>query len=429
MKKLLIAMASVVLLSCLAVALYVRWALADPDVVIPNPKMPSPNAYDTYVAAGNLIVDGDEIENAAQGKRGQGGAKEYSIAEKAALVEKNTAALAKLREGVAFTYMEPPARSTSHTFPHYAKYRQMARLLRLQGDVLAARGDYAGAAESNLNGYEFAVKIANGGAIIGMLVSVSCQRTSLDGLSDCVSGLDAEHAALAARRVLSAGEKMTVLSEVLRNEKWFTQAYLLEWFRHPEKLVEDTSEETSDESGERAAQMMLKGALIVYGKRRIIENVADYYDALIADADVRYARRSQPPRIPSDVISRMILPVLGGVRCQYVKGQARSAIAAVALALHAYREDHGAYPDGLSGLVPGYVPSLPDDPFAMSGPLRYRVENDGYVLYSLGPDCKDDDGRPIGGYPSDKDTEEIRKLRTSFKEDAKGDIVAGVNTT
>jgi len=62
------------------------------------------------------------------------------------------------------------------------------------------------------------------------------------------------------------------------------------------------------------------------------------------------------------------------------------------VALRLYHLKHGRYPDSLQGLVPDYLPAVPQDPFG-GAPLKYRRDGDSYVLYSLGPNLKDDGGR------------------------------------
>lgn len=65
----------------------------------------------------------------------------------------------------------------------------------------------------------------------------------------------------------------------------------------------------------------------------------------------------------------------------------------VAVALEEFRAAQGnGYPDALSALVPTYLQFVPADPFD-GQPMRYRKEGTGYLLYSIGPDLKDDGGR------------------------------------
>lgn len=68
-------------------------------------------------------------------------------------------------------------------------------------------------------------------------------------------------------------------------------------------------------------------------------------------------------------------------------------ILATMLALRLYEIDHGKLPDSLAALVPKYLPSLPADPFdGNNAPLHYISNHSPPLLYSVGPDGKDDGG-------------------------------------
>ncbi len=64
----------------------------------------------------------------------------------------------------------------------------------------------------------------------------------------------------------------------------------------------------------------------------------------------------------------------------------------LAFALTAYRADQRSYPAKLADLTPKYTTRLPKDSFA-DGDLHYKPEGDGYLLYSVGRNGKDDGGR------------------------------------
>lgn len=59
-----------------------------------------------------------------------------------------------------------------------------------------------------------------------------------------------------------------------------------------------------------------------------------------------------------------------------------------------YRQVTGRLPHALDDLVPGYLQSLPGDPFTGS-PLRFRVSDDQYVVYSVGENRRDDGGNLV----------------------------------
>jgi hypothetical protein len=64
------------------------------------------------------------------------------------------------------------------------------------------------------------------------------------------------------------------------------------------------------------------------------------------------------------------------------------------LALNLHGRKAGSWPNTLDELVPDLMPIVPRDRFT-GGPLLYRLVNDRPLLYSAGPDKKDDNGRPI----------------------------------
>jgi hypothetical protein len=67
----------------------------------------------------------------------------------------------------------------------------------------------------------------------------------------------------------------------------------------------------------------------------------------------------------------------------------------VVLALELIKADKGHYPEKLEALTPDYLATIPKDRFS-DGSLIYRLEPKGYVLYSVGPNMKDDGGRTKG---------------------------------
>lgn len=70
--------------------------------------------------------------------------------------------------------------------------------------------------------------------------------------------------------------------------------------------------------------------------------------------------------------------------------------AAVACALERCRLAQGQYPASLDALVPTWLKQVPADLLAPGGaPLKYRRETDGgFVLYSIGLNRLDDQGKP-----------------------------------
>jgi hypothetical protein len=62
------------------------------------------------------------------------------------------------------------------------------------------------------------------------------------------------------------------------------------------------------------------------------------------------------------------------------------------LAIEAFRRRQGRLPEQLDELVPELLPIVPVDPID-GRPLRYVVQGDDFLLYSIGMDEHDDGGK------------------------------------
>jgi hypothetical protein len=65
----------------------------------------------------------------------------------------------------------------------------------------------------------------------------------------------------------------------------------------------------------------------------------------------------------------------------------------LAFSLAAYRADRGSYPAKLADLMSKYAAKIPKDIFNHDADLHYTRQGDGYVLYSVGSNGKDDGGK------------------------------------
>jgi hypothetical protein len=80
----------------------------------------------------------------------------------------------------------------------------------------------------------------------------------------------------------------------------------------------------------------------------------------------------------------------------------RERLVRVGLALAIYRKEKGTYPATLADLTPKYLGTIPDDLFR-GKPIIYRKTEDGYLLYSVGPNGLDEEGRDEKSEPPGDD--------------------------
>lgn len=104
---------------------------------------------------------------------------------------------------------------------------------------------------------------------------------------------------------------------------------------------------------------------------------------------VHLAFRSSP-------VSRLLKTSEQGTEFGDLRTEAHLRLLIAELAVQAHRLEHeGADPATLADLIPRDLAAVPIDPFT-GQPLHYRKQDSGArLLYSLGPDRKDDGGTPV----------------------------------
>jgi hypothetical protein len=348
------------------------------------------------------------------------------------LVAKNAVVLKEFRAGFAQEYYHPPARSFHALFPHFPKFRNMARLLVVEGQVHAAGGDWNAALSSDLDAIQIGLTIPRGTALIGALVGIACEAIGRRGAWEKAEKLGAAEAKAGARRLETLLAKRVPFAVTLEEEKFTLQASLLEVFRDPNWRTrsdvffgeDDPEDSEGDRQEDRIANLSIQAMFHLYSNATFLNNLTGYMDAQIAHSRQPYTARPAPPSVPTDPINRIISPIFDQADLKDLCAKTQSGMLLLALALHAYHLEHGGYPQKLEALAPSYLTKLPGDPFGQ-GTFIYQHKGKKYLLYSVGPDKVDDGGRPIDD-PS-KAIGSNTNARYFVQPDSQGDIVVGVN--
>jgi len=376
--------------------------------------MPSPNAFADFTCAGSLVR-----ESAGPAKTIP--EKDLTLSQKRVVVAQNQEALRIFRQGLDYPYMAPVKRSFTATFPYFAGYRSLARVLRMEAQVKAADGDYAGAAQSDLDAIQLGEMTPRGSMIIGKLVGVACASIGMKDLWAVVPRLTAEQARDAAARLQRIEANRVSWASTLQGEEWFGQASLLEVLRSPNWRHDMAVAFSMNYEPDSSFNWDVWRGLQLCSRREVLDHYISYMDESIAAARLPYSVTRPAPRVPNDPVSENMLPVLSSAGFRDAIEETESSLLMTALALRTYRLEHGAYPDGLEQLTPGLLQRVPVDPFGNGRAIRYRRTGATYVLYSVGPDAKDDGG-VLSTNP--KATEyALRRIQLQ----SRGDIVAGID--
>ena len=86
----------------------------------------------------------------------------------------------------------------------------------------------------------------------------------------------------------------------------------------------------------------------------------------------------------------------------YDRAVTRLQLTVIAVALERYRKAHGRFPAKLAGLQPRFLKKIPADLY-LEKPFRYKPKKNGYLLYSVGENSKDDGGKTFGSEPAGDD--------------------------
>lgn len=401
--------------------LIIWYAVANrtPVVSIPNPVMPKLNAFDFYVRASNAIVGDKQITDSVSTDLSG----TYTLKQKEALVRQNVGVITLLRQGFAYPYLSPPLRSVNTELPYYKKFRLLARLLSLRGQMRAAHGDWSGAADNYLDGLRLGADIPHGAPLIGKLNGIACQKTARRPLWDLVDHLDAAQTRAVMTHLTEIMARHLPFTDTVQEEKWKGQAYWLEIVNGDLKTTPTKGVVLSSEENMPSESMIY----LFRSKQSLIDDFTTYMDRSIAIARQPYILRKAPPPSPTDIIgiSQLMTSVVPGTRIKDVSGETQNGLLLVTLALHAFRLEHGHYPKALEELMPSSLPKLPNDPFAAQGAFRYKLRGKGYVLYSIGPDGVDNQGTPIDDPAAA--TWSNPEARYEVQEKSVGDVVTGVN--
>lgn len=123
-----------------------------------------------------------------------------------------------------------------------------------------------------------------------------------------------------------------------------------------------------------------------------LAHIDDYYRRAAEESRKPVRRRRSIPE-PTDVWSQLALgldPL--GLSDRLERPRTDLALLEVALAVRGHYLQYGRYPDRLRAISKQWLPAIPRDQWDQ--PIAYRLKNGLPVIYSLGPDGKDDGGQP-----------------------------------
>lgn len=225
--------------------------------------------------------------------------------------------------------------------------RTLGRLLQWEGLLAKRDGRIDDALTSYLDQLRLGQQGLRGGTALHLIVALAIEGTGLDGLRGLRDTLNVAQCRRAVEALENGDANREPLDDVLAREQKLMQATLND-----------------------PAKMMPGGA-----------------DATAKLSDAEKAKIGK-------VLSGLMQPALDRVEARRDYIQALTRLLAADLALRAYWLEHAKYPGQLADVAPAYISAVPTDPYS-GNPLVYHSQAATYVLYSVGPDRRDDGARRV----------------------------------
>jgi len=281
--------------------------------------------------------------------------------------------------------------------PEQAHLRDAARLMDIDARHKVAKGDPRGALE-NINAmFAMSRHAASEPHLVPALFSMAINNMGVRTLETVLTSapLDAEdlqtldlQESVSYRRLVARG---------LRMEEAMGLLFFCAWGGEVKSMgFEETDLDDLFET---------PGTAALYRVFHLAEDLASYREHLrtyhVGAAEPYYATQGKWSDFKkaleiegAGVLTSLMLPNLTGVVEAVQRTEAWHRAAMLGVATYRYQAKHGRLPAALGDLSPEFVNIIPRDPFD-GEPMRFRLTDEGCVIYALGKDLVDNGGGPI----------------------------------
>jgi hypothetical protein len=316
----------------------------------------------------------------------------------ARLIEKNRKVLDLIPEVAGkpcFQYGDTGVRSWDKKIPNAIKTIRAVRLLGFESLLAADKGDVRASLDLLRIGLRFAPKMAEERTLITYLIALADMKALLMFLNKAVSG-----------REVSAELLLPVLGDLGDSQISLWKGLMRDSIRGERVMFMDVGLPSSLADFQKAYGGLawterLYFWLIRPFVKRDIRLTLPLYEELETLALSSYYQTREFWKPYQDhlhslpwyaIVSKIIVPEFETVFMKVATLDALILTSRVGLACRIHKSRTGAYPENLEALVPGLLTEVPIDPFT-GKPLVYRREGQGFIVYSLGSNLKDDGGR------------------------------------
>lgn len=365
------------------VAGYLRYANQVPDIAPLPAALPNPNGYDALAAAAMSLPKPqkpiDDLDT-------------IPMAELRVRVAANRRMVTDSRKALKLECQAPPILSYRQLLPELDRFRDLARAYVTEGKLAEREGRLKEAADCYLDALRLGERISHGGALIHGLVSVFVTSMGNQRLFNLADRLDADTAAACARELQRIEARSGTVADAMANERDGGLRSMAEMLRQMHTWRDFVGTIGGGTSNGPFGDAVTGVKFAFTPRRQVLEHYRDYMDQIVARSKQPYYKMPPPPRIPDDPVNQALAPFFSAAVVSWARRDTHLRLTEIRLAARAHTLRTGAVPEKLTALVPAYLNSVPEDPFAPQT-LVYHRTGDGFTAYSLGPDRTDSGGR------------------------------------
>jgi hypothetical protein len=269
--------------------------------------------------------------------------------------------------------------------PHVQEQRGAGRMLALEANVRAHRGDAQGAAESIRAIFASSRALEGELIVVSQLVRIALNGIALGELERLLNSVDFSDADLSRlQEEVRSVDLQPGMTKSLIGER----AMGIDGFRNPAKLGNKIPIAIFGRNQDLAFYLKTMSKCIA-ASREPFPRAFDERDNVDAEFNDDFNSRTSQMRYP---LTMMLIPAIDAMFEATARGEGANETMDVAIAIQRYRKAQGKLPESLDELVPDYLRSVPRDPFD-GMPIRYLIDDDGaFRVYSIGRNRVDDEG-------------------------------------